>query len=219
MKNLTFIIVTGIVIAVVLNLNTAFGNSYPIYPPGANITLQPADFIQSVPDQSSGLPDPNPVIGDNLNQHPGAFGIGFPATGTYFVGVFGSPIDTRWPGAVYLWETTSSGFAGDPGPQISLGFWDGLAFTQLGDSVQALYYNTGVIWTSFYLINSSITPLSDFNITGDHILNAVKIEAVDGAHNQVTAVAANAIPEPSTILLVGVGLLGLAGYARKRMHY
>ena len=87
---------------------------YPVAPPGTSISLQPADFIQSVPEQSPGLPDPNPVIGDNLGQHPGAFGIGFPDTGTYFVGVFGRPIDTSQPGAVYLWETTTSGSAGEP---------------------------------------------------------------------------------------------------------
>ncbi len=80
---------------------------YPLAPPGSSVTLELDSFIQSVPEQSSGLPDPNPVIGDNIGQHPGAFGVGFPPVGTYFIGVFGGPINTNQPGnAVYLWETS-----------------------------------------------------------------------------------------------------------------
>lgn len=213
--------------AVVFGMAVYFGGSasaglYPVIPPGTFVTLQPEDFIQSVPEQSPGLPTPNPVIGDNLSQHPGAFGIGFPPVDTYFVGVFGGSIDTSKPdAAVYLWETTApdNGVA-FPGPQIQLGYWDGMVFTTYGISQAASYSGTGIVkflQTQDYEINSSITPLSDFEILPGfpYLLNAVRIEAVDEfAHNQVIAVVSNVVvPEPSTIFLICAGLAGV-GFLR-----
>lgn len=202
-----------------LSGGSASADLYPVAPPGTFVTLQPRDFIQSVPEQSPGLPEPNPVIGDNLGQHPGAFAIGFPPVGTFFIGVFGGPIDTSKPdAAAYLWETTMGGggdLGGALGPQIQLGFWNGSKFTHYGICVTASYYGTGVFSMTEpgYQINSSITPLSDFHVTGNPILNAVMIKVADPfAHNQVTAVAINTVPEPSTMLFFGTGLAGLLGH-------
>ena len=196
---------------------------YPVAPPGSFVELQPADFIQFVPDQSPGLPDPNPVLGDNLGQHPGAFGVGFPDAGTFFVGVFGGPINTGHPhAAVYLWETTNppNGVA-FTGPQIQLGNWDGASFHPQGIPQTASYLGTGVLEAGRE-ITSSITPLSDFGIVPGHPepLNAVRIEAIARLHNQVTAVAANVIPEPAALvvwtLLVGLMVEHLRGAKRPR---
>jgi hypothetical protein len=220
MKRLVVIIVT--VLAGMTSL--CGGTIYPVNPSGTFVTLSPGDFIQFVPEQSAGLPDPNPVIGDNLGQHPGGFGVGFPVVGTFFVGVFGGAIDTSKPStAVYLWETTAPpndvAFAG---PQIQLGYWDGTAFTGYGIPQAASYLGTGVQATDpSREITSSITPLSDFDITPGFpfLLNAVRIEAADAfAHNQVTAVAINVTPEPSTMLLLGTGFVGLlnGGWRRRK---
>lgn len=83
--------------------STVFARSYAIAPPGVSVRLQPGDFISYVPQQSPWLPVPNSVVGDNIGQHPGAFKIGFPDVGTYFVGVFGHGISPGEPKtSIYL---------------------------------------------------------------------------------------------------------------------
>jgi hypothetical protein len=114
----------------------------------------------------------------------GAFAIGFPTAGTFFVGVFGGPIDTGNPNAaVYLWETTApSNDVAFTGPRVQLGYWDGLAFMPYGVPQAASYLGTGVPADDpSREITSSITPLSDFGITPGFpfALNAVRIEAAD----------------------------------------
>jgi hypothetical protein len=187
------------------------------------VSLDPWDFIQSVPEQSPGLSVPNKVIGDHLGQHPGGFDTGGPKVGTFLVGVFGGQIDLHRPDAdVFLWETTAAGY-GDPflGPQISLGYWDGNTFTPYGNPVNALYDFTGAPGDLPGMeIYSSVTPLGEFNIPGSPYLNAVEIAVVDvNRENQVTAVATYAIPEPSTIVLAGAAVTCLLAYGwmRKRL--
>lgn len=230
------------VIAVACMLGSLWGGTasagmlYPIAPPGSTVSLEPRDFIQSVPDQTFGLLNPNPVIGDNIGQHPGAFRVGFPPLGSYFVGVFGAPIDLNHPdNAVYLWETSnvSNDATGFLGPQIQLGYWNGLNFTGYGITQNALYKPTGVLEDSFpdppfREITSSVTFLKDLLQDGmgnqlDYsllTLNAVKIEVTDvNLHNQVTAVAVNTVPEPASIAIWGLGAIGvgLAALRKKKL--
>jgi hypothetical protein len=168
------------------------------------------------------------VIGDHLGQH-----IGWLPYDSFFIGVFGGPIATSKPdNAIYLWETTCCPGSNDvafTGPQIELGYWDGLGFTPFGIPQTASYLGTGVLEDPgnppdpseppFREITSSIVSLSDFGIfTGfPFVLNAIKIEAVDmSAHNQITAAATYVVPEPSTFILLGAGLAGLVAWRRKR---
>lgn len=212
----------------VFNIHSASANQYPIAPPGTSVDLELSDFIRFVPEQSSDLYFPNPVVGDNLGQHPGGFETGWPDIGSFFVGVFDRTIDIEDPeNAIYLWETTIPG-GNDiafTGPQVQLGYWDwdSWSFTPYGTPQTASYLGTGVVLYNLehqmdYEITSSIIPLSDFGITPDFsfLLNAVRIEAVNYAHNQVTAAATHIIPEPSTWVSFAVGFFGLLSYNRKR---
>jgi hypothetical protein len=194
---------------------------YPLFPPRTSVRLAIESFIQSVPQQSPGLPNPNPVIGDDLGQHPGAFAVGFPPIGSFFVGVFGRPIDTANPGAaIYLWETTAPDSGFQFGPTIEVGFWDGAAFLPSGIPQTAGYRTTGFPDTAgIREITSSVTPLSNFGIALQYPgpLNAVRISATSaGAHNQVTAIAATiVIPEPGTAVF-GLALSAVCASRRIR---
>jgi len=218
--------------------SSASADLYSVAPSPNTVSLGLNNFIESVP-QGSGLANPpNPVIGDNNigssnsllspTQHPGAFAVGGPQVGSYFIGVFGVSIDTSKDGSVYLWETTSSPFTSAvAGPQIQLGFWNGLDFKSSGNSVAASYLSTGQdvfvngpSGAALYALNSSITHLSDFHISGNPIVNAVEISVTDQfAHNQVEAAAitGTAVPEPSTFVVAATAaLVGLAIAWRRR---
>lgn len=57
---------------------------------------------------------------------------------------------------------------------------------------------------------------TDVRLTGDAQLTGDTIDGWVVFRNQNVAAQTNAVPEPGTMLLLGAGLLGLAGYARKR---
>ena len=213
---------TAVAIVVTLLPVTASANVYPIAPPGTTVTLSLNDFIQSVPDGTPGLTGANPVIGDIIGQHPGAFITGAPLSGEFFIGVFGGRIGTGNPdAAVYLWETSGGNEPHnmpETGPLIQLGFWDGTAFTPEGLPQLASYLGTGDSASDKEIL-SSVTPLSDFGVTPGFpfTLNAVKIEIVDASvERQVTAVATNVIPEPGMGFLLSVFSLGILGCSRWR---
>lgn len=199
----------------------AIAKPYPVAPAGTYVTLQPDDFIQSVPLYSDTIPPDSPsgpytLIGDNFYNHPGPIWLYQPA---FIVGVIGHPILANNPdAAVYLWESTGGGLSGDswPGPGIRLGYWDGTAFTPYGDEVQAVYRDTNVPLSPDFYLTSSVTPLSDFHIVGTPLLNVVMVESIDGAHNQVAAVAVS-VPEPSGWMLLAGGLAALISKRSRRL--
>ncbi len=211
---------------------------YPVAPPTDSINLQLGNFIQYVPEQSPWLEQwpwgttVNPVIGDNIGQHPGGYISGGPPQGVYFVGVWDyvPEVYTKFGAGVYLWETTGGGGLGSndipfDGPQVQLGFWDGLGFLPVGNPHSASYQGTHVasdIAPTFEICFSFI-PFSDFGITdiGDlHFPIAARVEAAyPNAHNQVTAVALVDVPEPTGARLVLCVAALASGYALHRRKH
>jgi hypothetical protein len=201
---------------------------YPIAPgPDTNVDLKDSMFLQQAPVGLNYI-EAN-AVGRNYEQHPGAFTSGWPPPDSYFVGVFADNVDLLKPdGNLYLWETTGDGDAG-VGPLIELGIWDWplMTFTPLGMTQMADYHSTQHLTPSDYVVNSSITPLSDFQVDlqqaiDQRYINAVRISYNHFGHNQVTAVASNAvIPEPGTLTLLSLGLVGCAwqGWSRRSRHH
>ncbi len=230
MKGVLGIIFTAVAsVAMLSGVRASASVAYPTTPTGTSVTLDLIDFIQAVPRESPGLPNPNLVIGDTLGQHPGAFGIGFPLAGLFFDGVFGSSIDLSPGTNVYLWEVEyvdPMAVLPFPGPLVQLGYWNGSTFQPHGNQVQAWYGLTDKRWlgdpqcglpfTGCRPILSSTIPLSSFIPPGfSYELNAVEVTTVPG-HIMVNAVAVDTLPEACTMLLVGGGLMGLLAHRRKR---
>jgi hypothetical protein len=201
--------------AALLPATASHAGVYPVAPPGSTVTLQPADFVQYVPDHSPELNEADRLIGDTLDQHPGGFccgGLG------YLVGVFGHSFDAADPGYVRLWETTGgSNNDNMMGPQITLGHWDGTAFTAYGVSVNAVYNGTGTGSFGFE-VTASATPLAEFRVGGHPVLNAVMLDTTGAQMPQVTAAAIDVVPEPSSVVLQAsaLGVVRVMGWRRRK---
>ncbi|WP_291461509.1 PEP-CTERM sorting domain-containing protein [Desulfobacula sp.] len=129
-----------------------------------------------------------------------------------------------------VWETESTtGKTGDPLSQESIwlyasffngdfdSLFTGLTHQQGVDKVQnAIWYMEDEITsnTDWSLLSNGI---SDFKVTGWDI-KVVNLVATDGTGNFQSQLVGAPVPEPATIVLFGIGLLGLAGIGRKRIQ-
>jgi len=230
MKRFTFILI-AVVMTSGFSVAAAGANSYPIYPPGTSVQLEPSNFI-NIARATPGLPDVALLPGDNLAQHLYTLGAQSPA-GSYVIGVLNGRIDTSFPGNIYMWLTSGWEYAGGPDELVmALGNWVGNSFVLDSDFVPASFYYTGEYVTVPsdsrgngpipYALNCSVTPLSDFHFTGDRYVNAIIMGKTNQLPSHVSAVAVDSfpvsnVPEPSTILLLVLGLAGRIMF-RKRIE-
>jgi hypothetical protein len=101
---------------------------------------------------------------------------------------------------------------GDPGDGIYLG-WTLTSNPTLG---QWSSFSVGITSDNFKVVNSSLSfddaikNITGFFIQGDFLVGTNDISRLDNAKIAP-------VPEPGTLVLLGAGLIGLAGYSRKKL--
>jgi hypothetical protein len=90
-----------------------------------------------------------------------------------------------------------------------------LGFIYDGTSV-SMYYNEGSGWQMLYSVNPGWSGPLQFGKLGVEIQGALGSSMLTTFTNVQFATSAVPVPEPTTMLLLGSGLIGLAGYGRRK---
>jgi len=119
------------------------------------------------------------------------------------------------------------------GPALAI--WEAGTFSQAGDAWDALVaVHTGAGWSiersvspgrlapvlddtrpSGYQTNFAIFSADEFGLAADSVFDAVRVRSCCGLDSHFDLLAVAVVPEPGTIPLIGIGVLGIA-LARRR---
>ncbi len=111
----------------------------------------------------------------------------------------------------YLTDTTDDGF------DITTSIGTALGASDLGATSVGLTYSSGVATRDVSFDSVAFSPQSEVFVTMEMSIWAGGDNAFSGPYDSVLVRMSSApVPEPTTILLFGVGLLGLAGVNKRK---
>lgn len=120
----------------------------------------------------------------------------------------GSPVLS--PNPPYAGDFLMTFIGGATGVQFDSGFWDGL-----GTGTINVFDPSSVLLAS--LTNTGL-GVDHFDLSGYGIIGSVYFNSfADPAGADIDNLTYNSVPEPSSLLLLGSGLFGLAGTLRRRL--
>lgn len=186
----------------------------PYVPPGLpgptggwEVFYAPTPGLGWIPVTANGMEIQNHVVGANGEAWDAYHGDQLAEVDTYGNGGMYQNVNT------ISWQQYNLSFAFSPRP--------GLILPSSGIEV---YWNDALIaayWTSGVGLTNTVWSISNNLVTATGVSSTLRFMATgtsDGLGSLIDDVKLSPVPEPSTLLLLGSGLVGLVGFGKKKIR-